>query len=69
MKVYVVHGTMGGFCREDPDVATLYGVYTDSDVAEKIRKVCIGAKVTPIELDEIKPGHRQALEAFGIKLA
>lgn len=66
MKLYIVVGTTGGFCREDPDVPAVYGAFTDEKIAEKVRIVTMG-KIDVVELDEVKPGYIQTMKALGLE--
>ena len=67
MKLYIVVGTTGGFCREDPDVPAVYGAFTDEETAQKIRTIT-QSKIEVVELDEIKPGYTQTLKALGLEI-
>lgn len=66
MKVYAVISTVGGFAHEDPDVATLHGVFTEYDPA-RITALIRSAKVIPIELNNVFPGYRRMAEELGLK--
>ena len=40
--LYVVHGTRGGFAREDSQQSHVIGVYTDETVATRVARVAGG---------------------------
>lgn len=65
MILYVVHGTIGGFAREDVPVSTIIGVYTDEAVAKKVRSAAsCGARIEPVTLDKIHAGHLDFINKF-----
>lgn len=64
-EIYVVYSTMGGYAHEDPDVAVIHGVFTDPEIANKVRIVCC-ARVKAIKLDEIKPGYHDSIQRLGL---
>lgn len=66
MKLYIVVGTTGGFCREDADVPVVYGAFTDEETARKVKIVTQG-KIEVVELDEVKPGYTQTMKALGLE--
>ena len=64
--LYVVHNTTSGYAREDSAMSSVAGVYTDADVADKVRKaVGSGATVTQVELNKVHPGYVNFLQAMG----
>lgn len=63
MIIHVVHSTMGGYAREDAPVSTVYGAYTDVEVAKKMKLIC-SAAMTSLEVDFIPPGFQEILDQF-----
>lgn len=66
--LYVVVDSVGGYAREDADRPGCAGVYTDPKVAETVAKLANGARVIPVELDYIHPGHYAMAIVYGYKL-
>ena len=58
MKLFAVIYSVGGFAREDAATPSIAGIYSDEKIADTVRKAAgVGAKVVPVELDEIAPGY------------
>lgn len=56
--LYVVTNLVGGFAREDSPSAAVVGVYTDSELANKVKRMSgYGASVSEVEVDHIWMGH------------
>lgn len=65
--LYVVHGTIGGYAREDDARSTVYGVYTDPTAAKKVATVTHG-QVETVELDYVAPGYVNSAAELGIPI-
>jgi hypothetical protein len=65
--LYVVAKTIGGYAREDADVATVVGAYTDKPTAENVAKVSKG-QVFDVELNKIGSGYLSSFATYGIPL-
>ena len=66
MKLYIVIGTTGGFCREDPAVPVVYGAFTDEETARKVKIVTQG-KIKVVELDKVQVGHAKTMKLLGLE--
>ncbi len=63
MNLYVVHHTIGGYAKEDPNVSNVCAVLTDFEAAKKLKTVIgYGATITEIELDRISQGYIETLK-------
>lgn len=66
--IHIVLGSVGGFCREDPSSSYVIGVYTDEELAKKVKMVSgYGSSLHSVEIDKLNPGILEAFEAFGVK--
>lgn len=65
--LFAVLYTCGGFAREDAGHAEIAGLFTDETVAKKVAMACSG-RVSPVVLNDIKPGYAEHLEALSVKL-
>jgi len=65
--LYVVHGTIGGYAREDAACSTVYGVYTDAVVAKRVATVA-GGKVDTVELDYVALGYAATAAELGLPI-
>ncbi len=63
--LYVVHGTRGGFAREDSQQSHVEGAYTDPAVAHKVAAIS-GGKVAEVVVDRIYPGYVATAQEMGI---
>lgn len=61
MNLYVVHGVIAGYTREDPKNSKIYGVFTDSRTAAKVASVNNG-EISQVELNFVSPGIKQMLK-------
>jgi hypothetical protein len=59
---------IGGFAREDADVACIVAVLTDEEKARKLAKVVFNCSVEEVELDVIPPGYIEHAKMFGLDL-
>ena len=66
MKLYIVVGTTGGFCREDAAVPVVYGAFTDEETARKVRIVTQG-EIKVVELDKVQVGHAETMKVLGLE--
>jgi len=64
--LHVVTTLVGGYAREDGDVARVTGVYSSPELANLVKKVCGSrAMVTAVVVDDVPPGYiRAAQELF-----
>lgn len=67
MMLYVVKYTVSGYSRESADVAQVAGVYTDPEVARKV-KLAVQGEVQAAELDFTNPGIVHYLKEVGVNL-
>lgn len=68
-RLYLVAGTIGGYAREDADEPTVYGVYSDPEVARKVKLCCSATRVFEFTPDEISPGLVQTASQMGFNLS
>ena len=67
MILYVVHTTIAGYERSDPGTSAVVGVFTDEDVAKKLKvSLGYGSGVSKIELDFLAPGHLANMKELGL---
>jgi hypothetical protein len=59
---------IGGYAREDADVACIVAVLTDEEKARKLSKVIFGSSVDEVELNVIPPGYVEHAKMFGLDL-
>jgi hypothetical protein len=62
--LYVVHGTRGGFVREDNQQSQVIGVYTDETVAAQVARIA-GGRVDTVALDHVAPGYLASARELG----
>ena len=62
--LYVVHGTRGGFAREDSQQSHVIGVYTDETVATRVARIA-GGQVDTVTLDHVAPGYLASAREMG----
>ena len=62
--LYVVHGTRGGFAREDSQQSHVVGVYTDETVATRVARIASG-RVDTVTLDHVAPGYLASAREMG----
>ena len=67
MILHVVHMTIAGYERSDPGTSDVVGVFTDEDIAKKL-KMTLGyaSGVSKIELDFLAPGHLANMKELGL---
>lgn len=68
MKLYCVIHNVGGFAREDSPNPNIAGIFTEEEIAKKV-KLCVSGIIQEIELNEIKPGFVNIIqELFNINV-
>lgn len=68
MKLYCVMYMVGGYAREDAANAQIVGIFTDKQIADKVR-LCVSGEIKEVELNAVAAGYQKtALELFGVNL-
>lgn len=69
MKLYAIVYSVDGYAKEDPAHASIAGIFTDEEIAKKVKLCVPGSEIKEIELDKVQPGYyTKALELFNVDL-
>lgn len=69
MKLYAIVQSVGAYAKEDPAHASIAGIFTDEEIAKKVKLCVPGSEIKEIELDKIQPGYyTTALELYNVDL-